>query len=89
MDFYYVYKPLAHPEYNNYVTPFTLEERLMHVAESKRRLGSSIPWLADLMHNPWHEAMGRTPNSELVIDPDGRIAARRILERSGGVAGRP
>ena len=77
MDFYYIYKPLAHPEYNNYVTPFTLEERLMHVAEAKRRLGSSITWLADPMNNPYHEAMARTPNSELVIDPDGRVAARR------------
>ena len=77
MDFYYIYKPLAHPEYNNYVTPFTLEERLMHVAEAKRRLGSSITWLADDMHNPYHEAMARTPNSELVVDPEGRIAALR------------
>ena len=77
MDFYYIYKPLAHPEYNNYVTPFTLEERLMHVAEAKRRLGSSITWLADDMHNPYHEAMARTPNSELVVDLDGRIAALR------------
>ena len=77
MDFYYIYKPLAHPEYNNYVTPFTLEERLMHVAEAKRRLGSSITWLADPMHNPYHEAMARTPNSELVVDPEGRVAARR------------
>ncbi len=77
VDFYYIYKPLAHPEYNNYVTPFTLEERLMHVAEAKRRLGSSIAWLADDMHNPYHEAMARTPNSELVVDPEGRIAALR------------
>ena len=49
----------------------------MHVAEAKRRLGSSITWLADDMHNPYHEAMARTPNSELVVDPEGRIAALR------------
>ena len=67
--FYYVYKPLAHPEYNNYVSPVTIEERLMHVAEAKRVLGTSVNWLADTMDNVWHEAMGRTPNSELVIDP--------------------
>ncbi len=75
--FYYIYKPLAHPEYNNYVAPVTIEERLMHVAEAKRRLGSSINWLADTMDNVFHEAMGQTPNSELVIDPDGVIVARR------------
>ena len=77
VDFYYVYKPLAHPEYNNYVAPVTIEERLMHVAEAKRRLGSHVTWLADTMDNVFHEAMGGTPNSELVIDPDGVIVARR------------
>ena len=49
----------------------------MHVEEAKRRLGSSITWLADTMDNVFHEAMGRTPNSELVIDPEGVIVARR------------
>ena len=77
VDFYYIYKPLAHPEFNNYVSPVSIEERLMHVDEAKRRLGSSITWLADTMDNVFHEAMGRTPNSELVIDPEGVIVARR------------
>ena len=77
VEFFYIYKPLAHPEYNNYVSPFTIQERLMHVMEAKRRLGSSITWLADTMDNDYHEAMGRTPNSELVVDPDGVVVARR------------
>ena len=49
----------------------------MHVMEAKRRLGSSITWLADAMDNPYHEAMGQTPNSELIVDPDGVVVARR------------
>ena len=49
----------------------------MHVAEAKRRLGTSVNWLADTMDNVFHAAMGKTPNSELVIDPDGIIVARR------------
>lgn len=77
VEFYYIYKPLAHPELNSYVSPFNLEERLMHVAEAKRRLGSSITWLADTMDNVYHTAMGNTPNSELVIDPNGIVVARR------------
>jgi len=77
VDFYYVYKPLAHPEYNNYIAPVTIEERLMHVEEAKRVLGTQFNWLADTMDNVYHEAMGRTPNSELVIDPNGVIVARR------------
>jgi hypothetical protein len=75
--FYYVYKPLAHAELDGYVTPLTMEERLMHVAEAKRRLGSSVNWLADTMDNVFHDAMGQTPNSEIVIDPDGVIVAAR------------
>ena len=77
VEFFYVYKPLAHPEYNNYIAPVTLEERLMHVKEAKRLLGTSVHWLADTMENVFHEAMGRTPNSELVIDPNGVVVARR------------
>lgn len=77
MQFFYVYKPLAHPELDNYVSPFTLEERLMHVEEAKRRLGSSVSWLADTMANDFHEAVGRTPNSEFVLDRDAVVVARR------------
>lgn len=49
----------------------------MHVAEAERRLGSGITWLADTMDNVWHDAVGRTPNSEFVIDPNGVIVAAR------------
>ena len=77
MEFYYIYKPLAHPEYNNYISPFSIEERLMHVAEAKRTLGSAIPWLADTMDNAYYDAVGETPNSEYIVDPEGVIVARR------------
>jgi hypothetical protein len=77
VEFFYIYKPLAHPEYNNYVSPFTMQERLMHVMEAKRRLGSSITWLSDTMDNEYHAAMGQTPNSELIVGPDGIVVGRR------------
>ena len=77
MQFFYIYKPLAHPELDNYVSPFSIEERLMHVAEAKRRLGTSVSWLADTMDNAYHEMVGKTPNSEFVLDADGNIVARR------------
>jgi hypothetical protein len=70
---------------NNYVSPFSLEERLMHVAEAKRRLGSSITWLADSMDNIYHNAMGQTPNSEMVIGPDGLVVARRSWSNPAGL----
>ncbi len=49
----------------------------MHVAEAKRRLGTSVTWLADTMDNIYHETMGRTPNSELVLDSNAMVVAGR------------
>ncbi|MEE8130473.1 MAG: EF-hand domain-containing protein [Vicinamibacterales bacterium] len=77
VQFYYLYKQLAHPELSNYVEPFTLEERLMHVAQAEVQLGSRIPWLADAMTNELKHALGDMPNPEFIIDPDGRVVGRR------------
>ena len=77
VQFYYLYKQLAHPELDHYVDPYTLEERLMHVEQAKRQLGSRIPWIADAMTNELKRALGDMPNSEFIIDPDGRILQRR------------
>ena len=49
----------------------------MHIMEAKRRLGTSVTWLADSMDNVYHKAGGETPNSELVVDPDGIIIVAR------------
>ncbi len=75
--FYYLYKALAHPELNGYVKPVTLEERLMHVREAQRVLGSKITWICDTMDNDAKHALGNRPNSEFVIDPDGLIVRMR------------
>lgn len=77
VDFYYVYKPLAHPEIMNFVEPVTLQERLMHVAEAQRIIGSGITWLADSMDDAFYGAVGYIPNAEFVVGPDGRIIVRR------------
>ena len=62
---------------SNYIDPFTLEERLMHVAQAEVQLGSRIPWLADAMTNELKHALGDMPNPEFIIDPDGRVVGRR------------
>lgn len=77
VKFYYIYKALAHPENNGYVTPFNLKERLMHVAEAKRTLGSRFTWICDTMDNDLKHALGDRPNSEFVIDPKGEIVVSR------------
>ena len=57
--------------------PVTLEERLLHIAEAKRTLGTTIPWIADTMSNDVKHAMGNSPNSEFIIGPDGKIVVMR------------
>lgn len=59
------------------MTPVSLEERLMHIKEAKRTLGSRFDWICDSMENELKLAMGGAPNSEWVIDPEGIIVRRR------------
>ena len=81
VKFYYIYKALAHPETNGYITPFTLQERLMHVAEAKKKLGSRFNWLCDTMANDTKHGLGDAPNSEFVIGPDGKFVIVRRWSR--------
>ncbi len=72
-----MYKSLAHPQLNGYVDPVSLEERLLHVQEAKKTLGTTIPWLVDGMDNALKHAMGDRPNSEFIIDPAGKVVRMR------------
>ena len=85
VQFYYLYKQLAHPELNHYIDPFTLEERLMHVRQAEVQLGSRIPWIADAMTNELKNALGGMPNSEFIVDPDGRVVTRRAWSDPNGL----
>ena len=77
VQFFYVYKSLAHPENNGYVSPFTQKERLLHIAEFKKQLGSEIPWLCDTLSNDLKHALGDAPNSEFVVGPSGKLVHAR------------
>lgn len=78
MKFYFIYKTLAHPELvGNYVQPVVLEERLAHARQAEKQLGASIPWLVDAMDNRLKHALGDRPNSEFVIDPEGKVVRKR------------
>jgi Ca2+-binding EF-hand superfamily protein len=73
VQFFFMYKSLAHPELNGYVQAATLEERLTHIVEAKRVLGTTIPWLCDDIDNAVRHALGMGPNTQIVIDPSGKI----------------
>jgi hypothetical protein len=85
VKFFYLYKALAHPELHGYVTPLTLEERLMHIQEARRTLGSEITWICDTMSNDLKHAIGNAPNSEFVLDPDGKIVRMRDWSDPGAL----
>lgn len=81
MKFYYIYKALAHPENNRYVAPFTLQERLLHVKEAQRTIGSRFTWLCDNMENGFKHALGNAPNSEFILDAAGKVVVQRRWSR--------
>jgi hypothetical protein len=49
----------------------------MHIAEAKQTLGSRIDWICDSMDNDLKHALGDRPNSEFIVDPDGKIVVAR------------
>lgn len=79
VNIYFIYKTLAHPEggKKSYVQPFTIEERLAHIKEAKKTLGSTIPWICDNMDNELKRALGSANNSEFVFDPEGKVVRLR------------
>ena len=50
----------------------------MHIREAERTIGSRIPWLCDTMSNDLQTLLGGLPNAEFIIDPEGRVARRRV-----------
>ncbi len=85
VKFYYIYKALSHPGLYGYVTPYTLEERLMQVQEARRTLGSQIPWICDTMSNDLKHALGDASNPEFIIDPEGKLANKRMWSDPEGL----
>ena len=78
VKFFFIYKTLAHPELaGNYVQPFTLDERLAHARQAEKQFGVTIPWLVDAMDNRLKHALGDRPNSEFILDTQGKVVRKR------------
>ena len=78
VHFFYVYKTVEHSGVNGFVEPFSIEERLKHVAIAKDRLRTEIPWICDTMENDIKKFFGSAPNGEFVINPNGQIVRKRF-----------
>ena len=50
---------------------------MAHVKEAQRTLGSKFTWICDAIDNPIKHAMGNAPNSEFVIDREGKLLRKR------------
>lgn len=78
VQFYFIFKSLAHPELaGDYIQPFTLEERLLLARRAKSQFGTQIPWIVDAMDNRLKHALGDRPNSQFLINPDGIVVRKR------------
>lgn len=78
VQFYFIYKALAHPELaGNIVQPFTLEERLAQARQAEQQFGTKIPWIVDAMDNRMKHAMGDRPNAQFLVNPDGIVIRKR------------
>jgi hypothetical protein len=86
VQFYFIYKSLAHPELvGHYVQPFTMEERLMQSRQAIKQFGTQIPWVVDAMDNRLKHALGDRPNSQFIVDPDGVIVRKRAWSNPDAV----
>ena len=57
--------------------PITIKERLEHIAAARKSIPTGITWLCDNMQNEFKHQMGNAPNSEFVIDPNGKVVIAR------------
>jgi len=80
VQFFYVYQSLRHPEREGYVQAQNMNERLLQLAEAKKKLGTSVPWIADTIEDSFRVTMGTNSNSVFVISPKSEIvyAADRV-----------
>jgi len=73
VNFFYLYKVLAHPENNGYLKPYTLKERAAHVRIAIKKLRTRVPWLYDTMNNEAFVALDKAHNGLFIFDRNGQI----------------
>lgn len=73
VQFFYFYKSLRHPELNGFVQAQNMEERLLQLAEAKKKLGTRVPWIADTIDDSMRIGLQSGSDSIYLIDPGGRI----------------
>lgn len=73
VQFFYFYKSLRHPELEGYVEAQNMKERLLQLAEARKKLGTKTPWLADTMDDSLRIGLGANSQSVYLISPEGEV----------------
>ena len=84
VQFFYFYKSLRHPELEGYMQAQNLSERLLQLAEARKKLGTKVPWIADTMDDEIRIGLRSGSWSVYLISPEGEIvyASDRIDDSS-------
>ncbi len=73
VQFFYFYKSLRHPELGGYVQAQNMAERLLQLAEAKKKLGTKVPWIADTMDDDIRIGLRSGSWSVYLISPEGDV----------------
>jgi len=71
VNFFYIYRYLAHPGNNGYIQPFILGERMRQTSDAANLLHTQVPWLCDAMDNHAARALERNGSNLVVVNRDG------------------
>ena len=73
IQFYYFYKSLRHPELEGYVQAQNMQERLLQLAELRKKLGTQVPWISDTIDDSMRIGLGANSQSVYLIHPKGKF----------------
>lgn len=73
VQFFYFYKHLRHPELEGYVPAQNISERLLQLAEARKKLGTKVPWIADTMNDDMRIGLRSGSWSVFLISPEGEV----------------
>lgn len=73
VQFFYFYKFLRHPELDGYVQAQNISERLLQLAEARKKLGTKVPWIADTMEDDMRIGLRSGSWSVFLISPEDEV----------------
>lgn len=86
VNFYYIYRHLAHPENNGYLQPYTQRERARQTQLARELLSTQVPWLYDCMDNQSAEALAfETKNNLFVFNKEGTACFAGLVSDETGL----